>query len=120
MMSMDSVLEEVRSRHEERERLEEAMVLELKTKKTSRREEIISDHRIKYLLDRFIRVSEDLAVLYQNKDLKTEVDSLSKSSSDLTSFYSRLKEVKTFYSSNPNEVCIPMSMQEDYEVKQVS
>ena len=111
--SMDSVLEELRSRHEERERLEEAMVLELKTKKTSRREEIISDHRIKYFLDRFAKVTQELAVLYQGKDghVKTEVDSLSKSSSDLIAFYSRLKEVKTFYSSNPDEVFIPMSSQ---------
>ena len=50
MLSIDSVLEELRSKHEEKERLEEAMVKEMMNKKTTHRDQINSDHRLKYLL----------------------------------------------------------------------
>lgn len=48
---MESYLEDHRLLHEERERIENAMVRELIVKKTTHRENINSDHRVKYLLD---------------------------------------------------------------------
>jgi splicing factor 3A subunit 3 len=115
MMSIDSILEEQRSRHEERERLEEAMVLEMNVKKSSRKEEILSDHKLRYLLDRYKRVTQELVEYYEDKEcnLKKELNDLS-SSSDLISFYSRLKSIKSFYAVNPDEIILPLetSLQE--------
>lgn len=48
---MESFLEDHRLLHEERERIENAMVRELIVKKTTHREHINSDHHVKYLLD---------------------------------------------------------------------
>lgn len=48
---MESILEQQRRYHEERERLMDAMVKEMLHKKVSHREVINSDHRLKLLLD---------------------------------------------------------------------
>lgn len=53
---MDTILERQRSAHEERERLIEAQVKELLHKKSTQREQINSDHRVRGLLDRYIEV----------------------------------------------------------------
>lgn len=48
---MESPLEDHRCLHEERERIENAMVRKLISKKISHREQINADHRVKFLLD---------------------------------------------------------------------
>lgn len=48
---MESILEQQRRYHEERERLMDAMVKEMLHKKVAHREIINSDHRLKLLLD---------------------------------------------------------------------
>ena len=54
---METVIEQQRRCHEERERLEDAMTSEMLLKKGSVKEEINSDHRINILLERYIEVS---------------------------------------------------------------
>jgi hypothetical protein len=49
--AMESILEQQRRYHEERERLMDAMVKEMLHKKMGNREIINSDHRLKMLLD---------------------------------------------------------------------
>ena len=49
---METVIEQQRRYHEERERLEDAMTSEILQKKSGLKEQINSDHRVSLLLDR--------------------------------------------------------------------
>lgn len=71
------------------------------------RETINSDHRLKYLLDRYIHSTDSLIELYEDKDgqRKTEVASLT-GPNEFNEFYSRLKQIKDFYRKHPNEVLL--------------
>ncbi|CAG2181974.1 unnamed protein product, partial [Oppiella nova] len=96
--TMETMLEQQRRYHEERERLEEAMVKENMTKKSSNRDQINSDHRLKILLDRYTECTENLLEIYEDKDgaRKAEVDAMS-GPNEFSEFYSRLKNIKEFY-----------------------
>ncbi|CAH0389639.1 unnamed protein product [Bemisia tabaci] len=109
---MDSIIEQQRSYHEERERLLDAMVREMLHKKSSFRDTINSDHRLKALLDQYIESTTQLKELYEDKDglRKEEIDAIT-DSNDFNEFYNRLKGIKDFYHKHPNEICIPMSVQ---------
>ncbi|XP_045118430.1 splicing factor 3A subunit 3-like [Portunus trituberculatus] len=102
---MDTILEQQRRYHEERERLMAAMVKECLHKKNSHREVINSDHRHRLLLDRYVESSQHLADLYEDKDglRKEEVAALS-GPNELAEFYNRLKQIKEFHKKHPNEV----------------
>lgn len=125
---METILEQQRRYHEERERLVDAMVKEMLHKKTSvshklnknltshhqhlflflqYRETINSDHRLKYLLDKFLTSTERLVDLYEDKDgqRKAEVAALT-GPNEFQEFYNRLKQIKDFYRKHPNEVCL--------------
>lgn len=69
------------------------------------RESINSDHRLKYLLDKFLTSTERLVDLYEDKDgqRKAEVASLT-GPNEFQEFYNRLKQIKDFYRKHPNEV----------------
>ena len=54
---METIIEQQRRCHEERERLVDAMTQELLVKKTNLKEQINSDHRVHILLDRFTDVT---------------------------------------------------------------
>lgn len=86
------------------------MVREMLAKKATHREQTNSDHRLKFLLDRYTNVTKELADLYEDKDgsRKAEIDVMSRTS-DLVDFYSRLKNIKDYYKKNPNEMAIPLS-----------
>ncbi|KAK9679936.1 Splicing factor SF3a60 binding domain [Popillia japonica] len=83
-------------------------------KKTSYRELINSDHRLKYLLDKYLTSTERLVELYEDKDgqRKAEVASLT-GPNEFQEFYSRLKQIKDFYRKHPNEISVPMSVEFD-------
>lgn len=119
---METILEQQRRYHEERERLVDAMVKEMLHKKASvstslfamppfyffhlkYRETINSDHRLKYLLDKFLSSTERLVELYEDKDgqRKAEVAALT-GPNEFQEFYNRLKQIKDFYRKHPNEV----------------
>lgn len=65
---METILEQQRRYHEEKERLMDAMVKEMLHKKTGHRENINSEHRLKMLLDMHIDSTAHLQELYEDKD----------------------------------------------------
>ncbi|XP_057655224.1 splicing factor 3A subunit 3 [Diorhabda carinulata] len=111
---METILEQQRRYHEEKERLIDAMVKEMLHKKNTYREAINSDHRQKYLLDRYMTSTERLIELYEDKDgqRKAEVAALT-GPNEFQEFYSRLKQIKDFYRRHPNEISVPMSVEFD-------
>lgn len=65
---METILEQQRRCHEERERLIDAMVKEMLHKKQGHRESINSEHRLKMLLDQYMGTTSYLLELYEDKD----------------------------------------------------
>lgn len=118
---METLLEQQRRYHEERERLLKLMVDEYANKKASEKERIHSEHRLKYLLDLHHNSTEKLKELYEDKDneRKTEIQALS-GPNEFNEFYNRLKQIKEFYKKHPTEVSIPLSIEFDDLVKAYS
>lgn len=111
---MESVLEQQRRYHEERERLLDSMVKEMLLKKSSHRDNINSDHRLKMLIDQYMDSTTHLKDLYEDKDgfRKDEINALC-GANHFTEFYSRLKNVKDYHRKHPNIVAVPMSVEYD-------
>jgi len=111
---MESLLEQQRRQHEERERLVDALTKENLLAKKTNREQINSDHRSKILLDHFITATEAVKEVYEDKDglRKEEVAALS-GPNEFAEFYSRLKTIKDFHKKHPNEISVPMSTEFD-------
>lgn len=61
---METVIEQQRRCHEERERLVDAMTQELLVKKTNLKEQINSDHRVHVLLDRYTEVTGNKIIVF--------------------------------------------------------
>ncbi|KAK3577830.1 hypothetical protein CHS0354_000224 [Potamilus streckersoni] len=111
---METLLEQQRRYHEERERLMDTMKKERLHPVKTAREQINSDHRMKLLLDRYLESTTELKDLYEDKDgmRKEEVQALS-GPNEFAEFYSRLKQIKDFHRKHPNEISIPMSVEFD-------
>lgn len=65
---METLLEQQRRCHEERERLIKLMVDEHASKKSGEKDRIYSEHRLKYLLDLHQQSTVQLKELYEDKD----------------------------------------------------
>nr|CAB3266000.1 splicing factor 3A subunit 3 [Phallusia mammillata] len=111
---METILEQQRRLHEEKERLMDAMRKESLHTKTTLRENINSDHRLKLLMDRTSEVASTLTDLYLDKDdmRKDEVKAIA-GPNEFQEFYKRLKEIKDFHRKHPDEIFVPMSMEFD-------
>lgn len=109
---METLLEQQRRSHEERERLMDAMAKEMLHVKKTHREQINSDQRLRQLLDRYMECAGELRDLYEDKDglRKEEVAALS-GPNEFAEFYSRLKGIKDFHRKHPNEISVPMSVE---------
>lgn len=109
---MNSVLEEQRRLHEERERLEDAMSKEFMIKKSSVRDEINSDHRVSELLQRNADVCQKLSALYEDGDglRQEEVDALS-GTDEFGEFYRKLRNLKDYHRSASSNVEEPLQME---------
>ncbi|CAD5122490.1 DgyrCDS10913 [Dimorphilus gyrociliatus] len=108
---METLLEQQRRFHEERERLMDTMAKEMLYEKKMHRERINSDHRLKLLLDRYTDATSELKELYDDKDgaVKQEIAALS-GPNEFGEFYMRLKSIKEFHRKHPNEqVSVPMA-----------
>nr|CAG4650839.1 EOG090X03G1 [Simocephalus serrulatus] len=116
---METLLEQQRRYHEEKERIIDCMVKETVFKKTTQKEIINSEHRQKILLDRYMESTRVLKEIYEDKDgqRKEEVALLS-GPNEFVEFYNRLKQIKEFYKKHPNEIAVPMSMEFDDFAKQ--
>jgi len=99
---MDTVLEQQRRLHEERERVEDALMKERMLKKSNVRDQINSKHRMKGLLDRSMECAERLVALYEDRDgLRQEEISALSGPDEFAEFYRRLKQVKDFHRRYP-------------------
>jgi len=109
---METVIEQQRRCHEERERLEDAMTSEMVLKKSSTKEQINSDHRVGLLLARYVEVSDKLEKLYSDEDSlrKEEIATIS-GPNEFAEFYGRLRTIKQYHRKYPNEITEPMQME---------
>ena len=64
IQKMETVIEQQRRYHEERERLEDAMTQEILLKKSNQKEQVNSDHRTRTLLERYVEVSGSALKMY--------------------------------------------------------
>ncbi|CAJ0959962.1 unnamed protein product [Ranitomeya imitator] len=115
---METILEQQRRYHEEKERLMDVMTKEMMAKKPTLREQINSDHRARAVLDRYMDVSSNARDLYEDKDglRKEELNAIS-GPNEFSEFYNRLKFIKEFHRKHPNEICVPMSVEFDELLK---
>jgi len=111
---METIIEQQRRLHEEKERLMEAMKKEALHSKNALRETINSDHRTKILLDKYIHVSSTIVELHKDKDglRKEEIQAIA-GPNEFQEFYRHLKEIKDFHRKHPDEVFVPMSVEFD-------
>ncbi|VDL99249.1 unnamed protein product [Schistocephalus solidus] len=93
---MDTVLEQQRSYHEERERLIDAISKEMCFKANTR----------------YIDITRELKELYEDKDglRKQDIQALS-GPNEFAEFYSRFKALKEFHRAHPDEISVPMSVE---------
>jgi len=113
-VKMESLLEQQRRYHEERERLIDALVQERLVSKSGHKETINSEHRQKGMYDRYDDCTNKLREVYEDKDgeRKKEVQALS-GPNEFQEFYSRLKGIKEFHRRHPGEISVPMSIEFD-------
>eukprot|EP00095_Tigriopus_kingsejongensis_P005292 maker-scaffold758_size101577-snap-gene-0.25 protein:Tk05292 transcript:maker-scaffold758_size101577-snap-gene-0.25-mRNA-1 annotation:"splicing factor 3a subunit 3" len=137
---MESLLEQQRRYHEERERLLDGMVGEsliLKagqvtpaqplgglgshppgstpsatTRALSHKETLNAELRVRHMMDRHGECTERLKEIYEDKDgqRKDEVAALS-GPHEFQEFYARLKQIKEFHREHPGEITVPMSIE---------
>jgi len=109
---MESLLEQQRRYHEERERIMDAMVQERLMTRTNHKETINSEHRQKHMFERYEQCTNYLREIYEDKDgeRKKEVQALS-GPNEFAEFYSRLKGIKDFHRKHPGEISVPMSIE---------
>lgn len=109
---MEGILEQQRVLHEERERLKEQMSQEMVKKKTSHREQLNSEHRIRIMLERLTVITAKLADLYEDKDGLRRQDIAALSNSPFNEFYHRLRNLRVYYQKHPEDVnSVPLSVQ---------
>lgn len=132
---METILEQQRRLHEERERLVKAMVDELVVRSNTvsnfevirnvcnclqidflfilqKENNVLSDHKLNHLLQMHSTSTHALRDLYEDKDgsRKAEIQALS-GPNEFTEFYERLKGIKEFYKKHPNEISVPLSVE---------
>lgn len=100
-----SVLEQLRSAHEDIENIEKAMSMVLMDKSKNARHSVSSEHALKYLVEACQHKCRTAVEIYQDKDgMRTDdVNALAGQRSDKkqgdvwTSFYDKIKEVKDYH-----------------------
>lgn len=96
-------LERLRSSHEDIENYERAVVNVLNQKTRNHRERVIQGHRVNNLINCVVTSSHEAIGLYQDTDglLKEELASMT-GPSMFTSFYDRLKDIRTYHRNYPH------------------
>ena len=109
---METVIEQQRRYHEERERIIDAMTQEALLKNQTLKEQMNSDYRSRILLDRYSDISDKLLNVYEDKDglRKEEINSIA-GPNEFAEFYGRLRSIKEYHRKYPNEVAEPMQME---------
>ncbi|GAA56370.1 splicing factor 3A subunit 3 [Clonorchis sinensis] len=120
---METVLEQQRRYHEERERLVNELTKEMLYNGATHKEKLNSEFRVRLmydvsftfsvptaLLQRYLELTRELRDLYDDKDgmRKMDIQALS-GPNEFNEFYDRLKQIKDFHRKHPDEICVPMS-----------
>jgi splicing factor 3A subunit 3 len=106
---MSSVIEQVRSNHEDIERISRLIVDALNKKTMTKKDVVLRDHAISEGLNCVTNKCDALLDLYEDNSgvLKHEISVLSgKQGEPYTSFYTRLKELKTYHNKHPDIVTV--------------
>lgn len=107
---MNSIIEEKRHLHEERDRIELAIVDEMLSKKSSHREKLDSEHRQKALLDRYMKCSKNLLTLYEKHEEKSQpIDQSTNNSTVFNQFYLALRDIKKFCRDQSNDHVVTLA-----------
>lgn len=109
---MESNLEEKRSLHEERDRIELAIVNEILSKKSSHREKLDSEHRQKALIDRYMKCSKTLLNLYEQPGAVAPSET---KNNPFNEYYLNLKQIRDFYSNHATEPAVTLA----YEFEEI-
>ncbi|ETN78330.1 splicing factor 3A subunit 3 family protein [Necator americanus] len=109
---MDSILENQRKLHEERERTIETIVKEIMSDKKTHKANINSQQRVKFLVDRYHGCTENLERIYTDTEgiRKREMEAIA-GPNEFAEFYARLKILKDAHRRNPDELAEPLSME---------
>jgi splicing factor 3A subunit 3 len=123
---MENILEDQRRLHQEREHLIDVQTKELLRKKLTHREQVNSDHLIKFLWNKYIESTTNLIQMYEDKDgtRKKEIQSL-KGPNEMNEFQNRLKTIIQYHKRNPqfpNEstsASVPLAIEYESLVKSI-
>uniref|UniRef100_A0A914H1A5 Matrin-type domain-containing protein n=1 Tax=Globodera rostochiensis TaxID=31243 RepID=A0A914H1A5_GLORO len=109
---MESLLENQRNCHEERERCVDLMVKEFTMDKKSQRERINSDQRVNRLLERNQIATQKLISAYQDEhgERSKEIQAIG-GPNEFAEFYSRLKTLKDIHRKNPNDTARTLTIE---------
>lgn len=114
---MDTILEQKRNLHEERDRIELAIVNEMLSKKTGHKDKLDSEHRQKALLDRYMKASKTLVSLYEKptSDLTGMSGNQKPPSSAVAfnEFYAAVSKIKDYYCDHASEQVVTMASEFD-------
>ena len=118
---MESILEQDRRQHEEKERVKETMKKLILMNKTTLRDNINCDFVTKSLLDKAVQINKSILDLKDDKDglRREEIQDINVMGDDLKEFYRRLHEIKTFHRKHPDEIFVPMSVEYDQLYKNI-
>ncbi|TPP58495.1 Splicing factor 3A subunit [Fasciola gigantica] len=107
---METVLEQQRRYHEERERLINELTKEMMFQGTTHKEKLNSELRLRIMYDRYLDLTRELRDMYEDRDglRKVDIQALS-GPNEFNEFYGRLKNIKDFYTKYPDEVSVPMA-----------
>ncbi|CAJ0917299.1 unnamed protein product, partial [Mesorhabditis belari] len=112
---MESILEAQRNRHEERERLIEAMTRETIVEKRSHKALVNSQHRVRSYADRYLASTEELEKMYidSTQERHKEVEAIS-GPNEFAEFYARLKTLKDYHKRAGDEPaqCLALDFQQ--------
>ncbi|KAF8570098.1 hypothetical protein P879_06360 [Paragonimus westermani] len=107
---METILEQQRRYHEERERLINELTKEMLYHGSTHKEKLNSEFRLRLMYDRYLLLTRELKDMYEDKDgmRKMDIQALS-GPNEFNEFYDRLKQVRDFHRKHPEEICVPMS-----------
>ncbi|CAH8292686.1 unnamed protein product [Eruca vesicaria subsp. sativa] len=114
-----TLIEQIRSNHEEIERLERVVVEDLQTQSSSKKQRLAHGHRVRNMVHSIMRSIDNLVESYEDKDgaLESEVAWLGGETvtgiNVFSVFYNRLKEIREYHRKYPSRPLVDASA--DYE-----
>ncbi|KAL7668078.1 hypothetical protein ACOME3_008796 [Neoechinorhynchus agilis] len=110
---MESILEQQRRYHEERDRIIENMVRVHIRPNDTARDQVLSEHILRVLLDQYMQVTRDLIDMYRDEDgLRSEELNTTGGKNQFSEFYIKVKHMKELMKKTPAaETAVPLSVE---------